>query len=135
MSAENNGELSPPLQAIKIAPDKPGQNQREMILSGEKTLTVRAGSRDHWKGPVMLGCEIEPWAVMAEIIEIRHCLLHDVTDEEVKADGVNGELTGLWADLRKYYPEMTLLSPVTVIRWANVRGKLVNDYRKSKGTG
>lgn len=127
MGAENNPEVMPALRAILVYPNT---REREMILSGEMTLTVRKGYRDYRKGPVMLCCHVEPWAVMATIVEVRHCLLHQVTDEEVRATGINGGITDLWTKLRRFHPEMTLLDPVTVARWNNLKGKLAEEARK-----
>lgn len=114
--------MRPPLSALLLAPDT---EERRRIENGERTITIREGYRDYREGqPVMLCCHIEPWCVMADIVQVRHCTLGAVTDDEMSDDG-HTDLPEMLADLREFYPALTATSPVTVIRWANVRGKLV----------
>ncbi|KKR10321.1 MAG: hypothetical protein UT37_C0003G0020 [Parcubacteria group bacterium GW2011_GWA2_39_18] len=120
--------MKPPLVALLVAPDR---HMRQQILWEEKTLTVREGHRDYRVGsPVMLCCHIVPWAVMATIVEVRHCLLKEVTQEECLQDGVRN-LEELLNNLRKYYPNISLDSPVTIIKWDDIRGYVVNRFRTS----
>lgn len=114
----------PPLQAILIAPIP---EMRSKVISGQKKITIREGHRDYQIGQVMLCCHLEPWAVMAEIIEVRHCLLDQVTDEELQADGFV-DRRGLLCGLRRFYPQLSFGSPVTIIRWNNVSGALVDHF-------
>ena len=74
----------------------------------------------------MLCCHLEPWAVMADIVEVRHCLLEEVTEEEVRADGFK-DRTDMLEGMKRYYPSLGYSSPITVIRWENARGKLVDE--------
>ena len=115
--------MKPALQALLIAPD---HDMRTHILYGGKTITIRKGHRDYKPGPVMLCCHVVPWAVLAEITDVRHCALQEVTEEEYEADGFLSQ-EDLLKGLQKYYPNMTLDSPVTVIRWKDAKGFLV-DY-------
>lgn len=114
--------LKHPLQALLVAPD---QRMRTAILERIKKISIREGRRDYRSGPVMLCCHLEPWAVMADIVNVRHCTLREVTKEEYKADGFENKVE-LLNGLKKFYPNMNLDSPVTVIRWDNARGKLVD---------
>jgi len=133
MSAENRAELRKPLQAILISPDK---KERQMILSGEKTVSVRYGHRDYEIGPVMLCCHIEPWTVKAEITNVKHITVSQVPSEDALASGMkSGSLSEILLDLRKYYPSITFSSPVTVVRWNNLEGKLAEKAKKSKRAG
>lgn len=112
-----------PLYALLIAPD---HETRRSILYGGKCISIREGNRDYRPGPVMICCHLEPWAVMADITSVRHCALAEVTEEEYEADGFWSH-DELLAGLRQYYPNINLDSPVTVIRWNNVRGWLVDN--------
>jgi len=114
------------LRALLISPD---EKQREAILSGKKKITIREGHRDYIPGQVLLACPIEPWCVGADINDVRHTTLREVTPEEFIADGYADAIEML-VDLRKYYPQIDANSNVTVIKWDNVRGKLVDEYRE-----
>jgi len=120
--------LKRPLVALLIAPDR---EMRHAILEGRKRITIREGYREGYDlgRPVMLCCQIDPWCVMADIAAVRHCLLSEVTEEEWEADGFASReelLTGM----QRFYPEMDWNSAVTIISWDNVRGKLVDNWRK-----
>jgi len=120
--------LRPPLYALLISPDR---ESRRAILEERKQITIREGWRDYRPDrPVMICCQIEPWAVMADIVEVRHCSLAEVTREEFEADGYATPREML-ESLREFYPHLDWTSPVTVIRWANVRGKLVDNWRNA----
>lgn len=119
--SSDGGGLKYPLQALLIAPD---HGARVAILYGDKLITIREGWRDYRPGPVMLCCHVVPWAVLAEITSVRHCILREVTEEEWKNDGFFSQ-DGLLRGLQRFYSHMTLDSPVTVIRWQNAQGFLV----------
>jgi len=113
--------MRPPLYALLLSPDPAA---RRAVEEGRKAITVREGHRDYRPDkPVMLCCHIEPWCLMADITEVRHCRLAQVTDEEIRDDGY-ADLDAMLADLRRFYPAIGPDSPVTVIRWSNVRGLL-----------
>lgn len=116
--------MKQPLYAILIAPD---QKVRNAILDGVKKITIREGHRDYKKGKVMLCCHLAPWAVMAEIVKVRHCTLRGVTKEECVADGFSNRVE-LLRGLQIFYTDITLDSSVTVIRWDSVEG-LLKDMR------
>ncbi len=121
-------EIKGPLQALLISPD---HKTRFDILDGKKTVTVRQGWRKYFVGPVMLCCHIRPWAVMADIVDVRHCFLREVTEEECRGSGFKN-LEDLTRGLKKYYPDINPDSVVTVIKWQNVRGLWVDhkDFYK-----
>jgi len=118
--------LKKPLVALLIDPDR---EMRHAILEGRKKITIREGYREGYDPGrlVMLCCEKDPWCVMADIVEVRHCTLAEVTPEELEADGF-GDHEDMWEGMRRFYPGLDWDSPVTVIRWENVRGKLVDDW-------
>lgn len=113
--------MKQPLYAILIAPIK---EMRARVLDGRKKITIREGHRDYKRGKVMLCCHLEPWAVSAEITGVRHTTLREVTEAEYEADDFMS-CEDMLAGMRRFYPNMTLDSPVTVIWWDNVEGKLV----------
>lgn len=113
------------LQAILVAPDP---KQRLSILLGDIFLTVREGHRDYKTGPVMICCHLVPWAIMATITGVRHTIVQEVTEEELKAGGFASHEEML-NDLRKYYSNLTMESPVTVISWGNITGALAEKEK------
>jgi len=115
--------MKPPLQALLIAKEWKG-----VVISGRKRISIREGHRDYRQGPVMLCCNLENWALMADIVSVRHCVFSEVTAEEFQADGFKTRRELLDA-LLKYYPNISLDSFVTIICWKYARGKLVDTYR------
>lgn len=116
------------MYALLIAPD---HRMRTDIIYDWKAITIREGHRDYRPGPVMLCCHLAPWAVMADITDVRHCALREVTQEEYEDDGFHSQ-DDLLQGMQRFYPNMTLDSPVTVIRWEKARGFLVDhgtEYR------
>ena len=118
--------MKQPLYALLIAPD---EEMRYRVETGEKTITLREGHRDYRPGLVMLSCEKVPWAVMADITDVRHCTLRDVTEDEWTADGFVSQ-ADLLTQMRRYYPKLELDSPITVIRWKDARGALVDRHAR-----
>lgn len=113
-----------PLYALLISPDP---QMWADILSEKKKITIREGHRDYQPGPAILCCHLTSRAVMVDITNVRYCTLKEVTEEEYRADGFNSR-EELLAGLQNFYPDMTFNTPVTVIRWQNVRGRLVDQY-------
>ena len=118
--------MKQPLYALLIAPDHP---MRTNILYGAKTITIREGHRDYRPGPVMICCHLVPWAVMADITNVRHCVLSETTEEEYEADGFHSQ-PDLLRGMKEFYPNMTFDSPVTIIKWEKARGFLVDHSIK-----
>lgn len=117
----------PPLVAVLIARDPA---MREAIVANRKRITIREGYRLYKPGmTVMICCHLEPWCVQADIVAVRHCQLSKVVQEEWEADGYVSK-TQMAEDLRRFYPKITWSSPVTIIKWENVRGQLVDDYNQ-----
>lgn len=104
---------------------------KDAVISGKKQITIREGARDYRNGPVLLGCNIENWIVMADIVDVRICPLALISEDEYKADGFLSRKE-LLAKLRTYYSDISDTSAVTVIRWTNVCGKLVDELHGKK---
>lgn len=110
------------LQAILIA----GQDMAESVILGDKKITIREGTRDYSNGPVMIGCHELNWAVLADIHRVSYGTLQDIPIEDIHDDGFDSHDEAL-AALQAYYPDLELDSPMTVVRWDNVRGVLVGE--------
>lgn len=119
--------MKQPLAAILIAPDA---KTRRGILSGKKNMTIREGERDYRLGPVMLCCHEKPWVVMADITRVRSCRIFEVSDEECRSNGFKN-WNELLAGLHRHYPRLKKDSRVTMVWWNNVRGNLVEQYKRS----
>ena len=102
------------LQAILIA----GEKMRDDVFSGRKEITVREGHRDYTLGPVLIGCYELNWATMRQIVAVQHTYLGTVSKEDLQADGFE-DWTDAVRGLMEYYPDISLTSPVTVIKWSN----------------
>lgn len=117
--------LKPVPPFILIAPD---DRMRTNILSGAKKITIREGHRDYQPGQAMICCHLVVWAVMVDVTDVKHCTLVDITPEEWESDGFTSQ-QNLLEGMRRFYPSLTFDSPVTVLRWQNARGTLVDEYQ------
>lgn len=115
------------MYALLVSPNA----DREGIAAGKQTASIRLDYRSGYEkgAPLMLVCHLEPWAVKAEITSRRHCRLYDVEDSEARAAGF-ANCGEMFKVLQTYYAKLNWNSPVTVISWKNVQGKLVNDLKK-----
>ena len=100
------------LQGLLIA----GERMKNDVLSGVKKITIREGYRDYTKGPVLIGCHILNWVTMKNIIRVERTKLSDINIEDIEKDGFIDHIHALGV-LKKFYPNMTLNSDVTVIEW------------------
>ena len=115
------------LQALLISPDPV---VRLAIMLGKKKLTIREGYRDYRIGPVMICCHIAPWAVMTKITTVRLTTVEELKQDELLADGYQDHEQAL-NDLRNYYPDLTMSSPVTVIEWGDLDPQSFYANRKA----
>lgn len=104
------------LQALEIAPNP---QVRLDIMLDKKKITIREGHRDYHIGPLVLFSHIFPWAVKTTITYVRLTTVAQVTEDEFWEDGYQSRKEML-TDLRKFYPNLTMKSPVTVIRWGEL---------------
>ncbi len=113
--------MKPPLQALLIAP---GDGMIADIITGSQNGSLREGHRDYKVGqPIILCCHLANFAVMADVTEVKHTFIKDLTDDDVRPAGFHF-YEEVFHRLRKFYPNLNLDSPITVIRWANVRGAI-----------
>ena len=121
---------------MRIAPEP--KIQREKIVAGVVTATIRMGFRRGYEpgAALQLCCHIEPWCMMADIETRRYCRMREVTDKEWQAAGYSGMEEHL-VFIRRFpgYENANPDSEVTVIRWKNVHGKLVDEYQERMECG
>jgi hypothetical protein len=101
-----------PTPSLRIA----GKDAHDRCEDGRKKITIREGFRHYVNGSVILCCPYEKWCMQATITKVRHARLKNVPLYEIQLDGFltyEDALNGL----RKYYPNLTYDSEVTVIHW------------------
>lgn len=104
-------KLKKPLVALLLAEDL-----IDSTISGEKLVTIREGHRDYKPGKVVFACPSVEWSMMKEITKVKHttpkkCASLDYLDEGWKSREHMVE------DLKRFYPNLTMDSPITVIRF------------------
>jgi hypothetical protein len=122
LKTERRLPLKHPLQALLLADD---HQMRMRTLSGKKKISIREGDRDYRVGLIMIVDHLNPFVVQADVVEVRKCKLSEVTEEEYLADGFTDQ-EDLFKGMQTYYPHLTPDSIVTIIKWENVRGFLVD---------
>ena len=109
-------ELKRPLQSILIV----DVQVMAKVIKGEKKITIRDGYRDYVLGKVVFVVDsafgVTTIATVNRIKRLQWKLLKDVTHEEMNAEGFFSTEEML-KGLRRFYPEIDILSPVTVIEW------------------
>jgi len=97
-----------------------GEGARDAVFDGTKRISIRSGHRNYKVGGrLILCCHILNWATMKTIKSVKWTTLADVTPIEYRDDGFS-TWTDLRDGLRKFYPEITDNSPVTIIRWGEI---------------
>ena len=104
--------MKKPLQGLLIA----GEELRDLTLSGKKQITIREGHRSYDLGPILIGCHLLNWATKKEVVSVTHTILEAVSINDLRDDGFNDCFEAL-ESLQRWYPNLTLASEVTVIRW------------------
>jgi hypothetical protein len=104
-------KLKEPLTALLLA-----EELIDATLSGKKFVTVREGHRNYKPGRVIFACPEVEWSMMKEITNVKHttpkkCDKRDYLDE----GWVSRE--DMVEDLKRFYPNLTMDSPITVIRF------------------
>ncbi|MEK7546465.1 MAG: ASCH domain-containing protein [Patescibacteria group bacterium] len=110
------------LQALLFAPDVALWSD---IILKRRTATIREGHRDYRQGPVMLCCHIASACVMAEVGEVLHCRLDEVSDLKLRQAGYES-CEELLAGMRRFYPKIQPGAGVTVIAFSDLKGTLVD---------
>ncbi|MFD2119842.1 ASCH domain-containing protein [Streptomyces cirratus] len=86
----------------------------EAVRSGAKTKTIRF--RDPAQlGPARLVFESDPEVVVpADVTDIRHCLVGDLTNQDAQAEGLT-TATELRESLKAHYPDLVGTDEVDVV--------------------
>jgi hypothetical protein len=119
--------MKKPLQAILMSVSDEKWND---ILDKTKEITIREGFRDYVPGFCILANIDVNRVVGVNITSIRYCKLNEVNLAEYLDDGFKSR-EDLYEGMKAYYPNITLESDVTIIRWNNVEGKLFQDFIKA----
>jgi len=105
-----------PLQALWVA----NIAMLADILADRKRITIRFGYKDYKvdKAVFVVVCDfnVVTVAVVKQLKSVKWKKLCELTKEEIEADGfkdLNDALNGL----QRFYPEIGLDSPITVIEW------------------
>ncbi|WP_199816341.1 ASCH domain-containing protein [Streptomyces sp. NRRL F-4428] len=86
----------------------------EAVRSGVKTKTTRFQDRAQL-GPARLVFASDPEVVLpADVTDIRHCLVSDLTDQDAQAEGL-ATATELRAGLKGHYPDLAATDEVDVV--------------------
>lgn len=98
-------------------------------INGFKQVSVRTNFRDYTDGnKLVLYNEQVGFVATATISSVRYCQLREVTEQECKDDGFES-LEELLAVLQGFYGDsITLDSSVTVLRWRDIKGPMVDAY-------
>jgi len=116
---------APPRQALRIADEIP---MAEAVLLGMKIISIREGHIDYRVGEeVFIVCLEQGWCAVADLVCSRHTTLRHVRPIELFADGF-ADLDQALEALRRFYPDLTLDSEVTVVGWDHIRGSSVDDF-------
>lgn len=108
-----------PMVALLLAP---GREERLRARRGKKAITIREGHRDYQAGDTLLiACHVTRWrGILARVTSVRHTTLGEVTEQEYRDNDYRSP-EAMRTDLRAYYLNINLDSPVTVIRWEMIR--------------
>lgn len=103
-------------------------------IDGVKQISVRPGNRRYTDGNVLVIYREEcAFIAKATVSSVRYCTLGKLTDEELQADGyiTHNELLD---DLneRFYKGSLSLESDMTVLRWRDIKGPVVDDRRAKR---
>ena len=116
--------IKKPLQALLMSPS---EEQWESILSEKKKITIREGNRDYHLGAVIITNPERGYCLSATIAKVNHYVAREVPEQDFMDDGYKSR-TEMISDLRKFYPDLTPDSEVTVIRWDNIQGRLLEEF-------
>lgn len=90
-----------------------------LILEGRKRSTIRLGRLEVRHRVVTIVGDRGPVA-LARVEEVVHKKVHDLTDEDARADGFSG-LPELFRELRKIYGDFDLDDDITIIRLSIIK--------------
>lgn len=89
----------------------------DLVRSGQKRATVRAGKRSYRLGPGMLDAGAVNIPIWIDALDTKR--VGELTDEDAKLDGFSG-LAELRSALMHHYPAIKDDDPVTVVRFSDL---------------
>ncbi len=108
-------QMKRPLAALLMSPEF-----QDVIVSGDKTITIREGWRNYIVGEKVVLCHTNDidlgWAVMGQITKVSYHFLKDVELKDLHDDGMLS-LEDAIKILNRFYVGIKGDSLVTVIRW------------------
>lgn len=104
-------KLKAPLVAILLA-----EELIDATESGLKVQTVREGHRDYKTGKVVFACPEVAWSMIKEITDVKHTTPRTCAVADYKDEGWSSR-KNMIEDLKRFYPDLTMDSPITVIRF------------------
>lgn len=108
-------QMKRPLAALLMAPEF-----QDVVVSGDKTITIREGWRDYKVDEKVVLCHTNEtdlgWAVMGRITQVSRHLLKDVALQDFHDDGMLSVEDAI-KTLGRFYEGINGDSLVTVIRW------------------
>ena len=123
-------DSSKPMFALLIPRD---EKLRQDIVSGKVTAIIVKDYRgyvpDH---ELMLCCNLELWSVLVDVVEVSCMRFYGISQRNIQPAGYNTreEMMRRLKELDSSVDEPS--SPFTIIRWENVRGRLVDDFRRKE---
>ena len=108
-------DLKKPLQALLMA-----EELVDETADGSKYITIREGWRHYVPGKVVICCPEIAWCMMKMITEVIHTTPRDCEEQYYRGEEwVDRE--EMVYDLQRFYPDLTMDSPITVIKFEDLR--------------
>lgn len=87
------------------------------LRSGRGSVTIRTGKRDVSLGPlVFVGAEDANLMKLVNVISVEHLVFSSIRQRDLEKDGFRDHADAL-AVMQLFYADLTMESPVTVIRF------------------
>jgi hypothetical protein len=105
---------------------------QDNILSGRQTTTIVRGTVDYRPDDVVMLVSIgamHPFVVQATITQVRHCTFGQVTRREYAPFEHPDTLMFMMEPHLEYHDSPAANDRVTVVRWANLRGHIIDINR------
>lgn len=100
------------ITSLLLAPDL-----MAIARSGAKTITIRNGARDIAPGPLTLVNAADSGDTLAvEVTSVSVAPFHTIDAQDIRDDGAPTHQEML-AAMRAFYPDITMRSVCTVVRW------------------
>ncbi len=122
-----------PLQAVLVSQPE----WKQAVLNGTTNTGYIYGHCNYHIGDVVFCSELEQWVIMAKITTVRHTTPKDITPDEYEVFGCR--TMDDWIKNARVHKDpnqgpniITAGSPITIIRWNNLSGSLVEEVEREK---